>query len=161
MAAFMKLGDIKGEATDSEHKDWILLQSMSAPMSRSIPEGAKDQQRTRGSTKLGDVVVVRELDKSSPKLQEACAKGDFFKEVEVHFCTQTKGKQEPYLKYKLENAIITSYSFHGVESGEPQPSEEITINCTKAEWTYIVVNKDTGAKEGDTVGKFDPGAGKA
>ena len=161
MAAFMKLGDIKGDATDQGHKDWIRLESMSAAVHRSIPEGAKDQQRTRGHTTMGDVVVVRQLDKSSTKLQEACAKGDFFSEVEIHFCTQVKNKEEPYLKYKLSNAIVASYSFHGVESGNPLPTEEFTLNFTKAEWTYTVVNKDTGAKEGDVVGKFEPGAAKA
>jgi type VI secretion system secreted protein Hcp len=161
MAAFMKLGDIKGEATDQGHKEWILIESMSSPLHRTVPEGAKDQQRSRGNTVLGDVVVVRQLDKSSTKLQENCANGTFFKEVLIDFCTQVKNKQEPYLKYKLENAIITSYSFHGVESGAPLPTEQISINCTGAEWTYIVVNKDTGAKEGEVPGKFKPGEGKS
>ena len=71
MPAFMKLGDIKGECTDTDHKDWIIIESMSSPMYRSIPQGAKDQQRTKGETTLGDVVVSRQLDKSSTKLQEA------------------------------------------------------------------------------------------
>lgn len=161
MGAFMKLGDIKGEATDSGHKDWIIIESMSAPLHRTVVEGAKDQQRSRGHTVLGDVVVVRQMDKSSTKLQENCANGTYFKEVEIHFCTQVKGKQEPYLKYKLANVIITSYSFHGIESGNPLPSEQITLNCTAAEWTYVVVNKDTGAKEGEVPGKFNPGEGKS
>ena len=52
MPAFMKLGDIKGEATDADHKDWIIIESMSSPIFRSIPEGAKDQQRTKGETTL-------------------------------------------------------------------------------------------------------------
>jgi type VI secretion system secreted protein Hcp len=69
----MKLGDIKGEATDQGHKDWILIESMSSPIHRSVPEGAKDQQRTKGHTTLGDVVVVRQLDKSSTKLQDNCS----------------------------------------------------------------------------------------
>jgi type VI secretion system secreted protein Hcp len=161
MAAFMKLGDVEGEATDKGHEKWILIESMSAPLHRTVPEGAKDQQRSRGHTVLGDVVIVRQLDKSSTKLQQNCANGTFFKDVLIDFCTQVKNKQEPYLKYKLENAIITSYSFHGVESGQPIPSEQITINCTGAEWTYIVVNKDTGAKEGEVPGKFSPGAGQS
>ena len=42
MPAFMKLGDIKGEATDADHKDWVIIEAMSSPMFRSIPEGAKD-----------------------------------------------------------------------------------------------------------------------
>ena len=110
MPAFMKLGDIKGEASDQDHKDWIIIESMSSSIFRSIPSGAKDQQRTKGETTLGDIVCVRQLDKSSTKLQEACANGTFFKEVEVHFCTTVKNKQEPYLTYKLSDAIVSSYS---------------------------------------------------
>lgn len=161
MPAFAKMGDIKGEATDKDHKDWILIESMSAPITRTIPAGAKDQQRTRGETKLGDVVLVRELDKSSTKLAEACANGTFFKEVEIHFCTTVKNKQEPYLKYKLTNVIVTSYSFHGNSSGDPQPSEEVTLGFTAIEWTYIVLNRDTGAVEGNVPGKYSVGEGHA
>jgi type VI secretion system secreted protein Hcp len=161
MGAFLKLGDIKGEATDQGHKDWIIIESMSAPLHRTVPEGAKDQQRSRGHTVLGDVVVVRQLDKSSTKLQEACANGTYYKEAEIHFCTQVKNKQEPYLKYKLSDVIVTSYSFHGIESGNPLPSEQITMNCTGAEWTYVVVDPKTGDKKGDVPGKFSPGEGKS
>ena len=127
MPAFLKLGDIKGEATDNDHKDWIIIASMSSPLFRAVPEGAKDAQRTKGETTLGDIVVVRELDKSSTKLQEACANGTFFNEVEIHFCTTVKNKQEPYLTYKLKDVIVTSYSFHGNSSGDPLPTEEVTL----------------------------------
>jgi len=110
---------------------------------------------------LGDIVVVRQLDKSSTKLQEACASGKFFQEVEVHFCTTVKGKQEPYLMYKLKNVIVTSYSFHGNSSGSPLPSEQVSIGFTEAEWTYIVVDPNTGDKKGNVPGKYAPGTGKA
>ncbi|MEW4489230.1 type VI secretion system tube protein Hcp [Thalassoglobus sp. JC818] len=159
MAAFMKLGDIKGEATDNDHKDWIIIQSMSSPIYRSIPEGAKDSQRTKGETTLGDVVVVRELDKSSTKLQEACANGTFFDEVEIHFCTTVKNKQQPYLTYKLKDVVVTSYSFHGNSAGDPIPSEEITLGYTEVEWTYITVDPKTGDKSGNVPAKYNPGKG--
>ena len=71
MPAYVKIGDIKGEATDQDHKDWIIIESMSSAISRSIPSGAKDQQRTKGETVLADINLVRQLDKSSTKLQEA------------------------------------------------------------------------------------------
>lgn len=159
MAAFVKLGDIKGEATDNEHKDWIIIESMSAPLFRSIAEGAKDSQRTKGTTSLGDVVVVRELDKSSTKLQEACANGTFFKEVEIHFCTTMKNKQEPYLTYKLKDVIVTSYSFHGNAAGDPLPTEEVTLGYTEVEWTYITIDPKTGDKVGNVPAKYNPGKG--
>lgn len=161
MPAYMKLGDIKGEATDQDHKDWILIESMSSSIFRSVPQGAKDQQRTKGETTLGDVVCVRQLDKSSTKLQEACANGTFFKEVELHFCTTVKNKQEPYLTYKLSNVIISSYSCHGNASGSPLPSEEITLGFTAAEWTYIVVDPKTGDKQGQVPAKYNPAEGRS
>jgi len=161
MPAYMKLGDIKGEATDSDHKDWIIIESMSSPIFRSVPPGAKDQQRTKGETSLGDIVVSRQLDKSSTKLQETCANGTFAKEVEIHFCTTVKNKQEPYLTYKLKNVIISSYSFHGVASGDPLPSEQITLGYTEVEWTYIVVDPDTGDKKGQVPAKYNPGSGRS
>ncbi len=161
MPAFMKLGDIKGEATDADHKEWVIIESMSSPMYRSVPAGAKDQQRTKGETTLGDVACSRQLDKSSTKLQEACANGTFFKEVEIHFCTTVKNKQEPYLTYKLSDVIISSYSFHGNASGSPLPTEQITLGYTKVEWTYIVIDPATGDKKGNVPAKYNPGEGRS
>jgi type VI secretion system secreted protein Hcp len=154
----MKLGDIKGESTDGAggHKDWILIESMSSPIYRNIPAGARDNERLRGRTTAGDIVCVRQLDKSSVKLQEACANGTFFTEVEIHFCTQVKNKAEPYLKYKLYNAIISSYSVHCNSEGG-KPTEEVTMNYTKVDWVYVILNKDTGAVEGNVPASFDLG----
>jgi CheY-like chemotaxis protein len=44
MPAFVKLGDIKGQATDADHKDWIIIQSLTSPIYRTIPKNARDQQ---------------------------------------------------------------------------------------------------------------------
>ncbi len=159
MAAFMKLGDIKGEATDQGHPEWIRLDSMSCGIHRIIAEGAKDMQRTKGSTILEDVVLVRNLDKSSTKMQAACANGTFYQEVLIDFCTQVGNKQEPYLKYKLHDVILSSYSVHALASGDPLPTEEITLGFTAAEWHYIVVDPKTGHAKGTVAGKFNPGAG--
>jgi type VI secretion system secreted protein Hcp len=161
MSAFVKIGDIQGEVTDEGHKDWIHFESMSSPIHRSIPQGAKDQQRTKGETSLGDIVLVRQVDKSSPKLAEACATGVFYPEVEMHFCSTLKNKEEPYFKYKLKNVVVTSYSFHGNQSGEPLPSEEVTLGFTDIEWTYVEMDNETGAKKGNVVGKYNPAKGKA
>jgi type VI secretion system secreted protein Hcp len=155
MAAYMKLGDIKGDVSNPDHKEWIMIESMSAPIYRSIASGARNQGRTQGETTLGDITVIKQLDKSSTKIQEASAKGDFQKEVEIHLCTDVKGKEEPYLKYKLENVIISSYSFHGNSSGSPLPTEQLSLNYTKVTWTYVVVNKDTGKKEGQVETMYD------
>jgi type VI secretion system secreted protein Hcp len=159
MAAFIKLKGIEGEANDKDHDKWITVESMSAPIFRNVPDGARGVERSRGNTTTGDVAIVRQLDKSSTKIQEACANGTFFEEAEIHFCTQVGNKQEPYLKYKLKDCIITSYSMHGTGSGNPLPSEELTLGYTGAEWTYIVINPKTGKAEGNVPAKYDTKSG--
>ncbi len=161
MPAYMKLGDIKGEATDTDHKDWIIIESMSSGIHRSVPQGAKDQQRTKGETSLGDISISRQLDKSSTKLQETCANGTFAKEVEIHFCTTVKNKQEPYLIYKLKDVIVSSYSIHANSSGDPLPSEQITLGYSEVEWTYILVDPKTGDKKVQVPAKYNTATGRS
>ncbi|MEZ6129294.1 MAG: type VI secretion system tube protein Hcp [Planctomycetaceae bacterium] len=161
MPAYIKLGDIKGNATDEDHKDWVIIESMSSPIYRSIPDGAVDQQRTQGETTLGDVVVVRQLDKSSTKIMEAVATGKFLKEVEVHFCSTINNKQVPYLMYKLYNVILSSYSIHANASGDPLPTEEVTLGYSKVDWTYDDLDSTTGDSKGKVPTKYDPGKSRA
>ena len=155
-AAFMKLGDIKGEATDNEHKDWIIIESMSSPIFRAMTtDSATGVQRRRGDVILGDLTCTKELDKSSPKIAESLCTGAPFPEVTIQFCLEvpkTDGtlgtRQEPYLTYKLQDVIVTSYSFHGNAAGDPLPTEEITLGYTEVEWTYITIDPKTGDKKG-------------
>jgi len=161
MAAYLKIAGIEGEATEQGHDKWINLETVTAPISRSIPEGAVDQARARGTTTLSDIQVTRPVDKSSVKLSESCAQGQFIDEAEIHLSTQVKGKEEPYLKYKLKNVIITSYCLSGNASGSPQPSEVFTLNFTDIEWTYVVIDPKTGDKKGNVPGKFSLGQKQA
>lgn len=158
MAAFMKFDGgkgIQGEATDSQHPQWVIIQTMSAPIHRSIPEGAKDQQRMRGETTMGDVVIVRELDLSSVQMEESCADGTMFTSVTIDFTTQIGQRNRTYLRYILYNVIISSYNLHAHHSGEPLPTEEVTLAYTKAEWHYTKYNSQTGNQEATPRGSFD------
>lgn len=156
MSAFMKLDGIQGEATDQAHKDWIIVQSMSASIHRAIPPGARDQQRTKGETSIDDLQIVRALDKSSMKLQEACAIGKVFKTIEIEFCTSVKNKQEPYLKYKLYDVVISSYHLLADQSGTPLPSEQVSLSYAAVEWTYVLVDPKTGDKRAEVAAKYNP-----
>ena len=160
MSAFMQIQDIEGQANDQDHDKWILIESMSAPITRSIPSGAVNNQRTQGETTLGDVIVVRTVDKSSTKLQEACAKGKFLDKVTIHFCNTVSGKEKPYLKYELEDVICTSYSFHGNASGSPLPSEQVSLGFSGVTWTYVILDPDTGDEVGNVPVQYEPDTGK-
>jgi type VI secretion system Hcp family effector len=161
MAAFMQLKGIEGEATDKVHTKWILIESISSSIHRTITDGARDMERARGRTTCADVIVNRQLDKSSTKLEEACANGTFFEQVEIHLCTTLGDAQEPYLKYTLHDVIVTNYSFHGNAESKPRPSESISLGFTKVEWEYVQIDPKTGKKQGSVPAGYDPGKGSA
>lgn len=160
MPAFLQLGDIQGASTDTNHNNWIRVESMTAPITRTIPQGAKDAQRAKGETTLGDVVVTRQLDKSSTKICEACATGKFFPQAEIHFCSTTNGAQQTYLKYVLKNVIVTNYSFTGTANASPIPTETIDLAYTAIEWTYIILDPNDGTVKGNVPGKYNPATGQ-
>jgi type VI secretion system secreted protein Hcp len=157
MSAFVKFDGLNGESTDTGHNNWMDVQSVSSAIHRSIPSGAKDHQRFKGETSLGDIQLVRQLDKASPKIQQACATGKVFATVEIELCTTKEGVgEEPYLNYKLYDVILSSYDFHGDSSGNPLPFEQVSLNYSKVEWTYKTSNKD-GSSGGDVLAGYDLG----
>jgi type VI secretion system secreted protein Hcp len=129
-AGFMKLGDIKGEATEEGHKDWINLLSFIEVSTTDEPF----TDRTREETSLGDIIVVKELDKSSPKLAEATLSGKTFPKVEI----QMKTSDGKYATYELTNVMITTYSVSG--DADDRPTEEISFTFEKL---VLVENKDS------------------
>ncbi len=160
-AAYLKLGDIKGEALDStpssgakhkgendvlawswgsavgtsdkDHKKWIDIQSMSTPMAA--------QGRPKSSAQ-GTLRLRGHLDKSSTKLQEACANGTYFDEIEI--AIPTNDKREPYLKYKLERVFVTSYSISRPPATTQPPTEEVMFSYHKATEVADTAGRATG-----------------
>ena len=154
MPAYLKLGDLEGDVTQADHKKWIAVKSVSHPITRTIRSGAKGVERSQGSTTIGDLHIVRLVDRSSPKLAAACGGGIYYKEAVIDLCNVIGGKVVKFHSHKLSNVIVTSYSFHGTEDSETPASEEITLNFTKVAWTYTINDKDTGEKKGEVPTEF-------
>jgi len=155
MAAYLKLEGLDGESKEKGHEKWIKINSFSWGVHRAIKEGAHDEQRQRGHTTIQDVVIVRQLDKTSPKLFEQSATGKPIKTVEIDLCNMTNDKQETFLKLKLSNVIISSYSGHATGEHEELPHEEFTLNFTKIEKIYTSFDNDKGTPSGNVPGSFD------
>jgi type VI secretion system secreted protein Hcp len=116
---------------------------MSSPISRAtidVDSAGQCSLGLRGDTTLGDVVVVKELDKSSPKIQDAVCDGTFFEKVIIDFVSSTKRRgQEPYLRYELKNVFVTSYSVGAGTNGEGEavPIEEVSLNYGEIKFEYV------------------------
>lgn len=130
-SGFMKIGDIDGEASDRDHKDWIIVESVSLGMSQ--PQRATGTTRRPGSVKLEDLVIHKKVDKSSPRLLEACAKGQVFPKLELELVS---ANGQTYYKVTLNRVRISSVRTQTDCDPDCQVFEEVAINYTKITWEY-------------------------
>ncbi len=151
MAGYLKIGDIKGEATDKGHKEWINVLSISQSLSRPMKSGISGSTRQRASVTCGDVIVTKEMDASTPKLIQAVCDGSDFKEVQLDVTTSTgAGGRVPYYMWKLHNVRVSSYDVSGQGDDGGVFYETLSLNYEKIEWTY-----DKMGKDGKSTGKID------
>jgi type VI secretion system secreted protein Hcp len=155
-AVFAKYDGVDGSSADIDHKDWIVLESVTAPIVReTVVDPETGVVSNRGDVVFGDIVLVKKVDKSTTKLIFEVCHGEFSKEVEIHVCTSTSAggrsstSEQPYIIYKLKDAVISSYKL--ITNADGTAYEEITLGYTKVEWTYVAFDPKTGAKIGEPV----------
>ena len=96
-AAYIKLGDIKGEAMEVQSVRWMAPESLkNKQSSRAVKAGVKSQS--------GNISIIKELDKSSPKLQEMLNSGGSFGEITI-----TEGNKN----FLLKNVKVVSIEKKG------------------------------------------------
>lgn len=150
MAAYIKFDGIDGECLDKDHKKWIDLESVGQSLSRP-GGGATGAARARGDVIFEDLQCTKLLDKSSPKISEAVAKGKVFPKVEIQFTTSMADQgRTTYLAYELKNVLVTSYGFNGMGQSEQKPMESFSLNFEELKMTYTEITP-----EGKAAGKVD------
>ncbi len=146
--AFLKIDGIDGESTDDKHRDWIEVLSYSHGVSQlgsgSVSKGG--ELRTE-RCEHEDFVVIKHLEKSTPKLNLYCSGARQIKEVKLELC-RAGGNREVYMVYKLEDAIITSVRSSGTADARDLPTESVSFAYGKITWTYNETDHKTGAKKG-------------
>jgi len=145
-AAFLKLGDIKGESQTSGHVDEIDVLSWSWGMSRSI-DGETGSTRS-GTAQFAALEITKVLEKSTPKLLESCATGNILEEATLTLERNVGGAMIKYLVIEMTGVFVSSVAISGTE-GEDRPTESVSLNFDKVEVTYTVLNAD--GSPGDTV----------
>jgi len=143
MAAYIKFTgpDIEGEAKDREHKGWSDLVSVNQGMHQP-GGGATGATRRRGDVTLDDIVVVKEMDKASPKIAESVCKGEDFDKVEIHLTASvSKEGRKTYYAYELSDVLVTNYNISGSGQSDEVPIEDISLNFEEIRVTYYEVEK--------------------
>ena len=136
---FLKLDDVKGESSDSKHKDEIDVLSWSWGMSQS---GTTHQGGGGGAGKVSvqDLSVTKYVDKSSANLQLSCCNGKHFKEA---LLTVRKAGENPleYLKITMKEVIVSAVSTGG-SGGEDRLTENVTLNFAEFKTEYTPQKPD-------------------
>jgi type VI secretion system secreted protein Hcp len=120
---FIKIGNIPGEASDPEHKDWVEI------LSYSLGAGLTD-----GKRKVGSLKIEHNLDSSTPMLYKSLLTGEKINEVTLQLC-RTSGLKTCIMEYKLENAIINKIITERTNNKDIQ-KEEISFEFDKITFTY-------------------------
>ena len=145
---FVQVEGIPGESTDAEHEDWIDAVSYSCGV--ALPAGSiSSGARVTVTAEHEDFVVVKGLDKASPKLALDCCKAQHIPSVRVELC-RASGDRETFMVYLMEDVIVSSVRTSGsVLTGEPVPVEEVSFAYGSIEWTYTEFDPVTGKAKGE------------
>ncbi|OZC03397.1 hypothetical protein BSZ36_10640 [Rubricoccus marinus] len=111
---FLKMDGIDGDAKARDHMGWIDVVSVSYDWERAAGPGT-GQGRRRASVTYGDVVIVKEIDGSTPMLIDALARG---RAIPSALLDVMRGNSV-VLKYELTNVAVTS---HSIKDGREQVS---------------------------------------
>jgi type VI secretion system secreted protein Hcp len=145
-AAFIKFDGVDGESQDTTHQGAIDVLSWSWGATNSGTH-AGGGGGGAGKVSMSDLTVTKELDKSSPRLMLACARGEHIREAVLILRSQAEEPVE-YLKITLSDLLVTSYSVAGTgSSGGDRPMESLSLNFSRIEIEYIPVDADGAPQE--------------
>ena len=150
---FLKIDGIPGESTDDKHKDWMEISYFNWGVSQPASGTASSAGgATAERANFSELSIRKTVDKASPKLAIACADGTHVKEIIIEVC-RAGGDKLKYLEYKLSNCIISSVSTAG--GGGAEPTENISFNYGKIQWTYTQQKRSDGSGGGNVAAGWD------
>lgn len=161
-SAFVNFGDIKGEVTEKEHKDWVAVTKVQF----AVTQPPSTTQQTAGgrsaeAVEFSEFIIEKLIDKATPKLFEAACKGTHIPEVIIDYSRAGGDAAVKYLEIKLKEVLISGISHAGDPKGANQfPSEEIRMTFGAIEKTYTQQKAD-GKAGGNVAAKWNVSQGAA
>jgi type VI secretion system secreted protein Hcp len=131
--AYLIIDSIPGPSTSRQNAIDILSFSFGASNNSVIGPGASGSESRAGRADMGNVNVMKVLDKTSPLLFEQCSQGNYLKKVDIVYDKPMGDKQEDYFKIHLEDALITSVQLSG---SNENPTETISLAFSKIKVSY-------------------------
>ncbi len=139
---FLELDGIEGESKDSTHekKIDILAWSWGASQSGTTHMGTGSGA---GKVNVQDISFTHYVDKSTPKLMQACCKGTHIPKGQL-IVRKAGDKPLEYILIDMKDIIVSSVSTGG-SGGEERLTENVTLNFGKFNLIYTPQNPKGGA----------------
>ncbi len=147
--AYMKLGDIKGEATTAGREDTMEIYGFNFEAALEVDPTSGQS----GPAKLIKFGVAKDVDKATPLLIGGLVTGTTYADASIEF-TKSVGSagEQTYLKYELKNVLISSYSSSGGGSsqGDSVPVDSLSLNFEELKVIYTPLDLE-GTPTGNPV----------
>jgi type VI secretion system secreted protein Hcp len=151
---YLQIDGIKGESTDTAHKDWIELTS--AEFGVLQPRSATASSaggHTAERCEHEDIVVTKLTDLSTPLLLEQSSSGKTIPKAKIEFLrADGDGKRVVYFTIELENLIIARVHPKVVEGNIM--AESVALKYSQVKWKYVQ-QKISGGQGGNTAGGWN------
>lgn len=153
--AYLDIPSIPGESTDPTHTGQIDVESWSlGVVSTGTGTGcAATRSASGGGTGVEQFSVITPVDKSTPQLMLAAARGTNLGTITLAVTkTLSDGSEGEYLDYSFQNAVTSSVQWLG--SGGDMPMEQSTFAYTRLTISYRPVDS-SGILDAPILACFD------
>jgi type VI secretion system secreted protein Hcp len=137
---FMKIDDIKGDATDSSHKDAIEVHAWHWGMTQTGTSHSGGAGGGAGKVQVQDLSFTHYVDRASPNLIKLCCSGKHFKTAQL-IVRKAGGKPLEYIKITLSDGLIAAVTTGG-SGGEDRLTENVTLNFAAFKYEYTPQKAD-------------------
>jgi len=147
--AFLSIPGVPGESTNSAHPNWIVVLRITNDLRQATSPG---QSGTRVKSSL---VILKELDKASPLLYQACATGLRYSLLTLEL-SDPLAPNPVFYGIIIGNAVIKSVIQDSTTLGPSgRPVEQVLLEYDRVIWTYTRVSTaDTYAAYWDLVWNY-------
>ena len=153
---YVKIQDIKGNATEKSHRDWIVAHDFAHGIigvpSSSLLATTKPAQ-TYGRARTGKFTINKSVDLASPSLSQMQNRSMRIPLVKVEQRWIMPDKTV-YMIIVLQNVVVSSYQ-PSSSVDEERSTEEVTFSYDTIEWEYSTSDPGEGREGGNIDSEWD------
>lgn len=160
LTGFMQIKGIPGESRRVEHEGEIDVTDVMWRIEQAPPSSA-GRGRRRARAEVGDVVVTKTYDSSSPYLALAAMQSRSFPEVVISVRRDSGDAHLDYLTITMSNVLVSQYEIIGTDP-EPRAGDEVLelvgLTFEEVRVRYVVQDDDHSAGDEHEI-EYDIAAG--